>query len=149
MSQKPGERVNGSGGGGEQEGHDSCACENVEAGKNVRDGREPEMDTRDQRRVWGGGRVIRVDGAVVGTDMKKRPSLVQPFLSKTRGENRNRMVKGKIAVLFACGNVDATFSINAGRPHGAFLHMMRRARSPVSSYELAPSPHECQHTTRA
>ena len=101
-------------------------------------GERPEMDARDQRRVWGGGRVRRVDGAVVGTGMKKRPSLVPPFLSKTRGGNRNRMVKGKIAVLFACGNVDATFSINAGRPHGAFLHMIRRSRSPVSSHEIAP-----------
>ena len=99
--------------------------------------------------MWGGGRVRRVDGAVVGTDMKKRPSLVEPFLSKTRGENRNRMVKGKIAVLFACGNVDATLSINAGRPHGAFLHMISRALSPLSSHEIAPSPHECQHTTKA
>ena len=112
-------------------------------------GERPEMDTRDQQRVWGGGRVRRVDGAVVGTDMKNRPSLVQPFLSNTRGGNRDRMVKGKIAVLFACGNVDATFTINAGRPHGAFLHMIRRAHSPVNSHELAPSPHECQHTTKA
>ena len=112
-------------------------------------GERPEMDPRDQRRVWGDGRVRRVDGAVVGTDMKTRPSLVQPFLSKTTGGNRNRMVKGKIAVLFACGNVDVTFSINAGRPHGAFLHMIRRAGSPVSSHELALSPHECHRTTKA